>query len=1111
MAGGSGLVLRRARSQRLVVAAAFGTILLATTVLSALTVYSSSVTDEGVDRVLAAAPFATTGTKVSAFIGADQFGGTDREVREAVGRAYGSDIDLAIYSSARSSAYARAAEVNAESPDLIGFGFYDGIEDHARLIGGGAWPRGSSDGGRIEAAIPAAAAEPLGVRLGSELELASRVTKQRVTVVITGLFEPLEPAAPFWNGDQLVLTGRQQLAFRTFGPLVVTRQAFLDSLHDDATALWLADPDLTESNDIDLASLGSRIEELPTALGADDPRNAISVSVRLPDTLAALQRARLVARSTMLIPVLELVVLAGYALLLTARLLAEHRRTEHALLRARGAATGQIAVLNVKEGLLLAAPAALVAPLLATPLLGLVGQTSSAARFDLAPLSASSWAVAGAAAALCAIALTMPSLRGSATYVESQQQRGRGRRRSTIQQAGADLALALIAVLAFLQLRHYGGPVVSVSGDGQAQTLGFDPLIAAGPALGLLAGGILALRLVPLLSRATESVTARRRSLAPALGAWQVSRRPLRYAGPALLLVMATSIGVLSVVTTATWRRSQQDQADFQVGTDLRVATENRDVALSPLGTGEWLGRLPGVDSVSPALRRDARVGDEPVQVVALNAGAAAGLLRMRSDLTGGRPVAEVLAPLAEPGPYTAAAPIPGTPAALAVRMRAEQFRTAVGRPYPARIQLTALIEDGRGVVHPVPAGEIPADGAGHEVTVPLSAATGSQGRLSHPLALIGFEFEYPVTVAGLRGFDAAIERIRTVGGSGPGEPVAIPDQTHWVGHVRGPLDSAAAIPGFQQPDAFLATSLPKVGRLDTEGVPANQPGLDARVRMLLVGDAVADNPFGGAAGMPDSPRLPAIPAVVTSDFPDPQIGRQTYLDITGERYPIRIAGVVQALPTTTGPAVLVDYRSLVEALYIGTEELDRPEEWWLAAADPGPAAAALAGQDDLVSTVQDRLAAGAELRADPLSGGLQGALLIGFGAALAFAAIGFTVNAAVSARERLTEFALLRALGVSSRQVFGLLGVEQAFLAVLGLAGGLVLGLVLAQLMVPLVVAASQATVVRPDVILVTNWAPLMVMLTTVVVVLATIVALLASGLRRRGLGATLRIGEDR
>ena len=1108
MAGGSGLVLRRARSQRLVVAAAFGTILLATTVLSALTVYSSSVTDEGVDRVLAAAPFATTGTKVSAFLGADEFVGTDRAIRDAVTRAYGSDIELAVYASARSSAYARANEVTAQSPDLIGFGYYDGIEDHARLIGGGRWPARSTDD-RIEAALPAPAAEALNLEIDSELNLANRVTKDRITVVVTGLFEPLDPTEPYWNGDQLVLTGRQQIAFRTFGPLVVTRQAFLDSLHDDATGLWLVDPNLRESNDIDLAALGSRMEQLPNTLGADNPQNAISVSVRLPETLVALQRARLVARSTMLIPILQLAVLAGYALLLTARLLAEHRRTELALLRARGAATGQIAILGIKEGMLLAAPAALAAPLLATPLLEVVGRTTSAARFDLPPLSTSSWFVAAAAAVLCALALTLPSLRSSATYVESQQQRGRGQRRSAIQQAGADLALLLVAVLAFVQLRHYGGPVVSVSGEGQSQTLGFDPLIAAGPALGLLAGGILALRLVPLLSRATEAVTSRRRDLAPALGAWQVSRRPLRYAGPALLLVMATSIGVLSVVTTGTWRRSQQDQADYQVGTDLRVVTANRDAALSPLGTGGWLAGLPGVTAVSPALRTNARIGTDPVQVVAVDAATVPDLLRMRSDLTAGRPPAEVLAPLAEPGPFTPEIAIPGEPSQLAMTVRADRFETSRGAAYTGRIGLTALVKDAHGLVHPVPSGSLDADGRTHQATVPLATAAGSDGKLSYPLALVGFEFDYPVTVAGLHGFDVTVTDVRAAGTS---DHIAVPAGSRWVGEVRGPLEFSAAISGFQQPDTMFATRLPSVGALDTEGVPASQPGLHARVRMLLISARTdPENPFAPRSGDIGSRQLPAIPAVVTTDFPNARRPGIAYLDINGGRFPIKVVGIVDALPTTTGPAALVDFRSYLESLYITADELERPAEWWLAAPDPGPAAATLDSEDDLVSTVQDRVATGANLRADPLSGGLQGALLIGFGAALAFAAIGFAVNAAVSARERLTEFALLRALGVSSRQVFGLLGIEQAFLAVLGLAGGLILGLVVAGLMVPLVVAASQATVVRPDVILVTNWPPLLLMMASVIVVLATIVAALAGGLRRRGLGATLRIGEDR
>src|SRR6185369_14267588 len=101
--------------------------------------------------------------------------------------------------------------------------------------------------------------------------------------------------------------------------------------------------------------------------------------------------------------------------------------------------------------------------------------------------------------------------------------------------------------------------------------LGVDRLIVVDPALALLAGGVIILRLVPIASRAGEHATTRTRGLAPAVGTRQVSRRPLRTAGPALLLVMTVAVGILSVVTGTTWRQSQLDQADFRAGTDLRI------------------------------------------------------------------------------------------------------------------------------------------------------------------------------------------------------------------------------------------------------------------------------------------------------------------------------------------------------------------------------------------------------------------------------------------------------------------------------------------------------------------------------------------------------------
>ncbi|MDG4864939.1 hypothetical protein P8605_43000, partial [Streptomyces sp. T-3] len=55
------------------------------------------------------------------------------------------------------------------------------------------------------------------------------------------------------------------------------------------------------------------------------------------------------------------------------------------------------------------------------------------------------------------------------------------------------------------------------------------------------------------------------------LAGWQLSRKPLRGAGPVLLLVLAVAMGMLAIGQGATWDRSQDDQADFRAGAPVRV------------------------------------------------------------------------------------------------------------------------------------------------------------------------------------------------------------------------------------------------------------------------------------------------------------------------------------------------------------------------------------------------------------------------------------------------------------------------------------------------------------------------------------------------------------
>jgi hypothetical protein len=241
------------------------------------------------------------------------------------------------------------------------------------------------------------------------------------------------------------------------------------------------------------------------------------------------------------------------------------------------------------------------------------------------------------------------------------------------------------------------------------------------------------------------------------------------------------------------------------------------------------------------------------------------------------------------------------------------------------------------------------------------------------------------------------------------------------------------------------------------------------------------------------------------------QVGR---INLDRQVIEVRLTGVVDRMPTTDPgqPALLADWTTL-QAYAQTAGQLPRPAtEWWLATegGDTGPAHAALRTNPQWDVTVVDQRVLATELQDDPLASGLQGALILGFLAALVFAVLGFLVNATVAARERMAEFTILRALGVSFRQVFGLLAVEQAFVIGLSLVAGTVLAVVVGGLVVPHIVLTGQASAVTPAVVLDIPWLATAGMLALVAAVLFAIVAGLARNLRRQGLGRVLRIGED-
>ena len=156
------------------------------------------------------------------------------------------------------------------------------------------------------------------------------------------------------------------------------------------------------------------------------------------------------------------------------------------------------------------------------------------------------------------------------------------------QRLGLDLVLVAVAVVALWQLSVYGAPITRNARG----VLGLDPLLVAAPAIGLLAGAVVATRIVPRLAEIGERVAGRRRGAVPPLGARQLARRPLRYTRSALLLILAAALGTFAAASAATWTRSQADQAAYRAAGDVRLAMADYP-RLPPWGSGRRSAACP--------------------------------------------------------------------------------------------------------------------------------------------------------------------------------------------------------------------------------------------------------------------------------------------------------------------------------------------------------------------------------------------------------------------------------------------------------------------------------------------------------------------------------------
>ena len=813
-----------------------------------------------------------------------------------------------------------------------------------------------------------------------------------------------------------------------------TREGILGILADQSPTLRLTllqrfRTDLTGASAAEASAASDALEQMTRRIAQSI--EGVQQETELVDTLVGFSRRFQFAQSTLLMILLQLVGAVLVYAVVAAAMLAEQRTEDTAWLRSRGARQRDVAILHVVEAAILTAPAIILGPLIGMGLISLLGFVppfdealvlTGAGPFLPVSLPAEAWYLALGAGALALAAQAVPTYRATKqTMVTTRRERGRPPA-SWTQRALIDAAVAALGALLIFELQWAGDPIASPL-VGEAR---LDLLAVATPTVLLFVVGLIVLRLFPPAMRALARLATPWRSLTLLLGAWYLGRTPTHYARTVLLLTIAGALAVFAVSFRTTLDTSYDDRALHAVGASVRLSEPYSEAV--PF---EEIEQLSG-QSVARVKRIvgafDGDEGSGRLQIKALDAKVVAQQLQEQGATWALPP--EDLAGIAPLTTSVDRAVIEDFGGVLSLRLRVVSLRqdTLIG--------IKVLDANGRYWWYTIEDLIAPVDGLqSTEMTVtsrltneadaflPLEGAriVRAQSRF-RPGVL-----ERPVGPLKLVSLDLAVTRA-------PGEVVLRDLSYERRGETQLLADFASG--------RWEATPL-EVGEQPLDFFEVDDDG--ARYRWNAIPASLR-----GVRYVADREPLPVLLSVEAMQQGRLNIGETVRIRVGPTPVKFNVVGQFETFPgydpQRDEPLVLIDRAAFVERLYGSAAAgvaLAVTDELWVSA--PLSRWSQLLTERDLPLDGEGLLtlnSARSELAADPLIVASWNGVFIGALAAVAIAsAFGLVVLTAVTAQARRVEFAICQSVGMSMRQILGLIALEQLIVITIGLGAGLIVG----------------------------------------------------------------------
>jgi len=490
---------------------------------------------------------------------------------------------------------------------------------------------------------------------------------QRLTLTVSGIYSSQLHQDSFWNGLDL-RPGMSSGA--ALYPVLISKQVFFHQLPAFRSVgmdqRWVYYTDAADINLNNMSAVGQQLDDFQSQVNGNLVTIAgisqVTVLGTLAQTIHSIESQQSLLSLPLFIVVAQIIGLALLFVSAMSGLLVETQSQDIATLKSRGASAIQLLSTFLFQGVAVSLVALIIGPVFAgalsvalvrwfVPSSTLVGAGMSAdyaAQFQQ-PVRILLPGLIGAALGVAVIALA--ALRSSRMDVLAfRREQGRASRIPFWKRYYIDLALVMLCFAGYLELNQFGSATSRLTVGVSDASL----LQLATPALLLLAGSLLVLRLLPVAARIGSRTFARRRGLAPLLAFSQVERNPGRYTSMTLLLVLSVGLGLFALAFDASLTRNVTDRTAYAVGADIRTVQTAAEGNARGTDIGNLIARQPGVAAVSAAYRTQASSmldqGNQTVDILAIDPNtfaAAAGVTSWRNDYAA-LPLSDLLAQMKE-------------------------------------------------------------------------------------------------------------------------------------------------------------------------------------------------------------------------------------------------------------------------------------------------------------------------------------------------------------------------------------------------------------------------------------------------------------------------------